>query len=60
MTNIETKNFKDAIKLLLIHRYDRCYDKAIARQRNQVITTVDVSVDWNDAKTQIKHLLVSL
>ncbi len=59
LANIETKNFKDAIKLLLIHRYDRCYDKAIARQRNQVITTVDVSVDWNDAKTQIKHLLVS-
>jgi tRNA 2-selenouridine synthase len=54
LANIETKNFKDAIKLLLIHRYDRCYDKAIARQKNQVIAKYDVSVSLE--RYQISNL----
>jgi tRNA 2-selenouridine synthase len=55
--NVAAKKFKDAIRLLLQHRYDRCYDKAIARQQCQVVATVDVSDDWNEAKQIIARLI---
>jgi tRNA 2-selenouridine synthase len=58
-SHIRKKQFKDAIKLLLLNRYDRCYDKAILRQNRQIIETIDVSSDWTSARDRVASLFRS-
>ncbi len=47
----------DAIRLLMKHRYDQCYDKAIRRQANRIIATVNATDDVIPAAEQIIKLL---
>ncbi len=53
MTHVANRNFSEAIKLLILHRYDKCYDKAIIRQANNIKETISVPLDLTAAIERI-------
>jgi tRNA 2-selenouridine synthase len=56
LEHISRREFPQAITLLLNHRYDRCYDKSIARQANQFKDSIPMSIGLANVRKRILDL----
>jgi tRNA 2-selenouridine synthase len=59
LTHVQRREFHDAIRLLMIHRYDQCYDKTIKRQTASIIATINMSTEGSLAQKRLLSLTSS-
>ena len=60
LEHVRLREFPEAIKLLLNHRYDKCYDKSILRQINQFKDSIPMSMGLQAACQRILNLAESI
>ncbi len=56
ISHVKKLEFNDAIRLLITHRYDKCYDKSIKRQTAHIIGTINMSSSSDQAALRILEL----
>jgi tRNA 2-selenouridine synthase len=56
VAHVAKKELTEAIRLLIVHRYDKCYDKAIKRQTAHILETIHLSSNFAQSAERIIHL----